>query len=128
LLAWLLLPTAQAVTLVNGGLESPSAGTYQAVAAGTLANGWLASGTKNIEFVRVGHTTNGDTIASAAERDWFVDLNGTQGPGALGQSIATEAGQFLAVQFWMSGNPGANGVQRGGGPKMAELWWNGALA
>lgn len=128
LLAWLLLPAAQAVTLVNGGLESPSAGTYQAVAAGALANGWLASGSRNIEFVRVGHTTNGDTIASAAEGEWFVDLNGTQGPGAISQSIATQAGQALAVQFWMSGNPGPNGVQRSGGPKTAELRWNGALA
>jgi hypothetical protein len=119
------LPPAHAVTLVNGGLESSFAGTLQQVAAGASANGWIASN-HNIEFVKVGHTTNGDTITSSAEGEWFVDLNGNQGAGAISQSLATVAGQSYSVDFWLSGNPGPNGVTSGGGPKSANLLWNGA--
>jgi Protein of unknown function (DUF642)/PEP-CTERM motif len=120
------LPQAHALTLLNGGLESAAAGTTLLVTAGSSANGWAVSN-NNIEFVRTGHTTNGNTIAAAFEGQWFVDLNGTQGPGAISQSLATAAGQAYRIDFWMSGNPGPNGVQISGGPKSADVLWNGAV-
>lgn len=119
-------PQAHAATLVNGGLESTFAGTLQQVPAGSSANGWNVSG-HNIEFTRVGHTTNGNTISAALEGLWFVDLNGNQGPGAISQALATVAGQSYQINFWMSGNPGPNGVTSGGAPKTMDLRWNSAV-
>jgi len=124
LLTTAALPAAQAVALVNGGLESPIDGKYQNIPAGTNANDWAVSG-NNIEFVRLGYTSSGDTIGSVHEGEWFVDLNGTQGAGAISQAVATEAGQDYRISFWMSGNPGPLGVTLLDGSKSLDVLWNG---
>lgn len=118
--------TTDAATLANAGLESAAPPFIESVGAGTTANGWTAVGA-NIEFVRNGFSGAGDVIQSAHEGEWFVDLNGVQGPAAIQQSVATDAGQQYRIDFWMSGNPGPLGTTTSGGPKTLDVLWNGAV-
>ena len=118
---------ASATTLVNGSLESPSASFIQTVAAGQSANGWSVIGA-NIEFVRAGYSNGADTVAPAADGDWFVDLNGTQGPGRIAQTFDTVAGQWYRIDFAMSGNAGPGGATAADGSKSLNVLWNGGTA
>jgi hypothetical protein len=115
-----------AATLNNPGLESGSASFIETVPQGSGANGWSVV-YANIEFVRTGYSGAGDIVQSAHEGEWFVDLNGTQGPGGLRQSLLTDPNQQYRIGFWMSGNPGPLGSTSGGGPKTLDVLWNGAV-
>jgi hypothetical protein len=117
---------ASAVTIVNGGLESTSAGTIQTVTAGNSANRWRAT-LSDIEFVKNGFAGSGDVIASAQDGEWFVDLNGVSGPGGIGQDIATDPGQLYRIDFWMSGNAGPLGTSRADGSRSLDVLWNNAV-
>lgn len=114
---------AAAVTLANGSLESAAEGTIETVGAGTSANDWRVTG-NNIEFVKNGYSGAGDTVASAQDGDWFVDLNGVSGPGGIGQDIATDVGQQYRIEFWMSGNAGPLGSTRADGSRTLDVLWN----
>ena len=122
------LPGAgHAVAFSNPGLESTSPAFIETVPHDSGANGWSVV-YANIEFVRTGYSGAGDVVQSAHEGDWFVDLNGTQGPGGLRQSLLTDPNQQYRIDFWMSGNPGPLGVTTSGGPKTLDVLWNGAVA
>jgi MYXO-CTERM domain-containing protein len=116
-----------AAPLANGSLESSAAGYIETVSANTTANGWTVSGA-NIEYVKAGYSGAGDTVGAAMEGLWFVDLNGTQGPGTISQTFDTIAGQWYRVDYWMSGNAGPNGSTSADGAKSLVALWNGATA
>lgn len=118
---------ASAAPLANGSLESGAAGYIQTVSANTSANGWTVSGA-NIEYVKAGYGSAGDMVGAAKDGLWFVDLNGTQGPGRISQTFDTVAGQWYRVDYWMSGNAGPNGTTSADGTKSLVALWNGATA
>lgn len=122
-----VVPAAGAVPFSNGSLESGSASFIETVAAGASAHGWSVS-QANIEFVRSGYTNGSDTVGAAADGDWFVDLNGTQGPGRIAQTFDTLAGQWYRIDFAISGNAGPNGVTSADGSKSLTVLWDGNLA
>lgn len=117
---------ASAATVTNGSLESTASGTIETVYAGTVANGWRVTA-NNIEFVKNGYSGSGDVVASAQDGDWLVDLNGLNGPGGIGQDIATDVGQQYRIDFWMSGNAGPLGTTRGDGSRTLDVLWNNAV-
>lgn len=118
---------ATAAPLANGSLESAAAGYIETVSANTTANGWTVSGA-GIEYVKAGYSGAGDTVGAASDGLWFVDLNGTQGPGTISQTFDTVAGQWYRVNYWMSGNAGPNGSTSADGAKSLVALWNGATA
>lgn len=125
-LASLLATPAFAADVLNGGLESGSVAFIETVSAGNSANSWRAVGA-NVEFVKNGYAGAGDVVQAAHEGDWFVDLNGTQGPGGIGQDIVTAVGQQYRIEFWMSGNAGPLGTTSADGAKTLDVLWNNAV-
>lgn len=117
---------ASAVTLVNGSLESSSPGFIELVSSPAASNGWDTS-LANIEYVKNGYASAGDVIASAHSGEWFVDLNGTDGPGGISQQIDAATSQQYVVNFWMSGNAGPSGTTSGDGSRTLDVLWNGVL-
>jgi hypothetical protein len=117
---------ATAAPFSNGSLESSAPSFIETVAAGATANGWTAIGA-NVEFVRSGYSNGSDTVGPAQDGLWMVDLNGTQGPASIAQTFDTVAGQWYAVNYFLSGNAGPNGSTSVGNKTLA-VYWNGALA
>ncbi|TDP61610.1 DUF642 domain-containing protein [Roseateles toxinivorans] len=126
ILALSLAASAQAAPLTNGSLESGAAGFIQSVNSGNTANSWTVS-LANIEYVKAGYASSGDVVGPAQDGDWFVDLNGTQGPGRISQSFDTVAGQWYRIDYYISGNAGPNGSTSGGSKTLNALW-NGGVA
>lgn len=118
--------SAQAAPLTNGSLESSAGGFIQTVNSGASANSWTVA-LANIEFVKTGYAGGGDVVGAAADGLWFVDLNGTTGPGRISQSFDTVAGQWYRIDYFMSGNAGPNGSTSNGSKTLNALW-NGGVA
>ena len=118
---------AQAAPFANGSLESTAGGNIQTVSASTTANSWSVA-VANVEYVKSGYSNGSDTVGAAQDGDWFVDLNGTQGPGRISQTFDTIAGQWYRIDYWISGNAGPNGSTMADGSKSLTASWNGGTA
>ena len=118
---------AQAAPFANGSLESTAGGNIQTVSASTTADSWSVA-VANVEYVKSGYSNGSDTVGAAQDGDWFVDLNGTQGPGRISQTFDTIAGQWYRIDYWISGNAGPNGSTMADGSKSLTASWNGGTA
>lgn len=119
--------SASAATLANGSFEFTGAnGPFIVTVPGGGSNfGWTATvPNRNIEFVdsRGGYGPAGDQFG-------FVDLNGVQNAGGIGQNVlGLVVGQQYRVDFLMSGNAGPQGDTAADGSKsMAVLFGGNAL-
>lgn len=116
---------ASAATLVNGSFEftGPNGPFITSVPGGGSSFGWTATvPNRNIEFVdsRGGY-------GPAADQFGFIDLNGVQNAGGIGQNVAGLVnGQQYRVDFLLSGNAGPSGNTRGDGSKSLAVLFNGA--
>lgn len=117
---------ASAATLANGSFEfaGPNGPSFiVSVPGGGSAFSWTSTvANRNIEFVdaRGGYGVAGDQFG-------FIDLNGVQGPGGIGQNVAgLMVGQQYRVDFQMSGNAGASGNNTGDGQKQLSVLFAGS--
>lgn len=114
-----------AATLMNGSFEfaGPNGPVFiDSVLGGATRYGWTATvPNRNIEFVdsRGGY-------GPAADQFGFIDLNGVQNAGGIGQNVAgLVTGQQYRVDFSMSGNAGPSGNTRADLSKSLAVFFDG---
>lgn len=106
---------AQANLLVNGSFEdTPVANnSFQNVVAGSsFITGWTVTGT-SVDVIA------GPTTWIPQNGNQSIDLAGTPGPGAVGQSFTTIIGQDYEVNFYLGSN------HQGSGDKSVNVYING---
>lgn len=106
---------ANANLLVNGSFEDTpvSSNSFQNVVAGNgFITGWTVTGT-SVDVIA------GPSTWIAQDGNQSIDLAGTPGPGAVGQSFATTIGQDYEVSFYLGSN------HQGGGDKSVNVYING---
>jgi hypothetical protein len=116
---------ASAATLFNGSLEfTGSNGPFiDSVPGGSRRYGWTATvPNRDTEFL-----DSRGPYGPAGDQFGFVDLNGIQNAGGIGQNVAGLVnGQQYRVDFLMSGNAGPSGNASGDGSKSLAVLFAGA--
>ena len=113
LFSLLLVRSAAAVPLVNGGFELPALplGNFQVISPGTEPPGF--GWTVNFGSVDVSHQPNAFVLYDAYEGVQLLDLNGNE-RGEIYQDFATSPGQIYQVSFAYTDNSQEGGTSTAG--------------
>lgn len=99
---------ADASLVVNGGFETPpQPSNYLLINPGSEPSGFGWSVTSgNVEIHSQGYVGGSGTFSGPAyEGDQWLDLDGYPGPGAIAQTLTTNAGTQYRLDFAYANNP-----------------------